>query len=434
MLADHLTGADPDAAYHGSRNATKLKVAGVDVASMGIKRPEREDDEFVRFSEPQARGLQVRGRARRQAGRRDPARRHRQGRVPDPELRPRAAAARGAGGAAVRPRRARRSPQGAAEMDDATQVCNCNGVSKGELTACVARASTRSVTGVMAATRAGKGCGSCKSLVTRIVEWAVEQGGGEVTEDESAGWYVPSIPMAKPELIEAIRERELRSVSAVFAALAPDGEHAPSKMALASLLKTVWAARVRGGEGRPLHQRPGARQHPARRHVLGRPADVRRGHHGRRAAPDRRHRRPLLHPDDQGDRRAADRPARGAQGGPPGGLGEPGHALGLRLRQIDAHGEDVRRDRLLPVRPGRLHAARDRHRGAVQGPGEPGEDEAGRGRLPPQLRRVDGQGRRDRGRVGDDRWEVYVGGAAGASIRKGDVLATVDGRDEAIRL
>ena len=52
VLADHVTGADPEAAYHGSRNATKLKVAGVAVAQMGIKRPERDDDEFVRFSEP----------------------------------------------------------------------------------------------------------------------------------------------------------------------------------------------------------------------------------------------------------------------------------------------------------------------------------------------------------------------------------------------
>lgn len=33
VLADHLTGANPAAAYHGSRVATKLKVAGVDVAS-----------------------------------------------------------------------------------------------------------------------------------------------------------------------------------------------------------------------------------------------------------------------------------------------------------------------------------------------------------------------------------------------------------------
>lgn len=41
VLADHLTGTNSLAAYHGSRTATKLKVAGVDVAAMGIKSPER---------------------------------------------------------------------------------------------------------------------------------------------------------------------------------------------------------------------------------------------------------------------------------------------------------------------------------------------------------------------------------------------------------
>ncbi len=52
VLADHITGANPRAAYHGSRMATKLKVAGVDVAAMGLKAPEHDDDEFVQFSEP----------------------------------------------------------------------------------------------------------------------------------------------------------------------------------------------------------------------------------------------------------------------------------------------------------------------------------------------------------------------------------------------
>ena len=42
---------------------------------------------------------------------------------------------------------------------------------------------------------------------------------GDVTEDASASWYVPGIPLAKPELIAAIRDQRLRSVSAVFAAL-----------------------------------------------------------------------------------------------------------------------------------------------------------------------------------------------------------------------
>jgi len=52
VLADHVTGTDLDAAYHGSRTATKLKVAGVDVASMGVQGPERDTDEHIVFSEP----------------------------------------------------------------------------------------------------------------------------------------------------------------------------------------------------------------------------------------------------------------------------------------------------------------------------------------------------------------------------------------------
>ena len=51
VLADVLTGADPDAEYHGSRTATKLKVAGVDVATMGVNTPERDDDEFLVISD-----------------------------------------------------------------------------------------------------------------------------------------------------------------------------------------------------------------------------------------------------------------------------------------------------------------------------------------------------------------------------------------------
>lgn len=36
--------------------------------------------------------------------------------------------------------------------------------------------------------------------------------------------------------------------------------------------------------------------------------------------------------------------------------------------------------------------------------------------------------------VGDDRWEIYVGGAAGAHVRKGDLLATVVGAEEVLRV
>jgi nitrite reductase (NADH) large subunit len=236
VLADHITGADPAAAYHGSRTATKLKVAGVDVAAMGLKSPERDDDEFVVFAEPR-RGVykSVVVRDDRLVGATllgdmskvaflmqafDHG-------MPLPAERVELLFDLGSPAAEV----------GVAELADDAQVCNCNGVSKGTLVRTVA-GGARSTAAVMDATRAGKGCGSCVSLVTQIVDWAT---GGETEHDPSEDWYVPAIPLAKPELVAAVRAQRLTSVSAVFAALAPDGApDAASKMALTSLLRTMW--------------------------------------------------------------------------------------------------------------------------------------------------------------------------------------------------
>ncbi|MDT7712627.1 MAG: nitrite reductase large subunit [Pseudonocardiales bacterium] len=237
VLAEHITGANPGAAYHGSRLATKLKVAGVDVAAMGLKEPERPDDEFVQFSEP-SRGIYqtviiregilvgatLLGDVSKVAALTHAFDR----RVPLPEERIKLLFDIGVPAPEV----------GAAELADEAQVCNCNGVSKGALIACV-REGQRTVGAVMGATRAGKGCGSCKGLVADIVTAAL---GGDLETDPAEGYYVPCIPMDKPRLMAEIRKRELYSVSAVFAELAQDGaEHAGSKMALASLLRMMWS-------------------------------------------------------------------------------------------------------------------------------------------------------------------------------------------------
>ncbi|MDT5009479.1 MAG: nitrite reductase large subunit, partial [Mycobacterium sp.] len=237
VLADHITGVNPVAAYHGSRMATKLKVAGVDVASMGLKGPEHEDDEFVQYSEPRRGvyktvvlrdnkliGATLVGDVSKVAFLMQAFDRG----LPMPDERVSLLFDIGTPEVAV----------GAAELSDEAQVCNCNGVNKSTIVQTV-REGEKSVTGVMAATRAGKGCGSCKGLVAQIVEWAA---GGAVEEDPSVGWYVPGIPYPKPELMQLIRELKLHSVSSVFAALAPDGkEDAGSKMALSSLLDMMWA-------------------------------------------------------------------------------------------------------------------------------------------------------------------------------------------------
>jgi nitrite reductase (NADH) large subunit len=428
VLADHLTGADPEAAYHGSRNATKLKVAGVDVASMGIMRPEREDDEFVRFSEPRKGvyksvvvrdgklvGATLLGDVEKVAFLTQSFDRG----LPLPEERVELLFQ------LAGPTEA----EGAAEMDDSVQVCNCNGVSKGAISACVA-GGTRSVTGAMAATRAGKGCGSCRSLVAQIVEWAAD---GQVEVDEKAGWYVPSIPLDKPALVSAIRERGLRSVSQVFAALAPDGEHAPSKMPLASLLKVVWAGEyVDEKDAKFINDRVHANiQRDGTFSVVPRMAGgVTTADELRRIA-------------DVADKYEI--PLIKVTGGQRIDL------LGVRKEDLPAVWEDL----AMPsgfaygksMRTVKTCVGQDFCRFGLGDSTQLGVDieERFSGLESPAKMKlaVSGCPRncaesmvKDIGivAVGDDRWEVYVGGAAGASVRKGDVLATVEGRAEAIRL
>ena len=73
-----------------------------------------------------------------------------------------------------------------------------------------------------------------------MVAQLLEAYAGEIVEDPSEHYYVPGVPLPKPELIAAIREKQLKSVSAVFHALADGKEDPGSKLGLASLLKSLW--------------------------------------------------------------------------------------------------------------------------------------------------------------------------------------------------
>ncbi|MDQ2776438.1 MAG: nitrite reductase large subunit NirB [Acidobacteriota bacterium] len=236
VLADHITGKNPNAAYLGSKVATKLKVMGVEMAAMGITEPVDDRDEIVQFTEPKKgtyKKLIIRdgrlvggillGDISKAAYLMQAFDRN----TPLPEERLSLLFDLGAPSKKVT----------VEEMPADMQVCNCNGVSKGALMSCV-KAGKRSPKAVMEATRAGMGCGSCKSMVNEIIEFAC---GGELEEDPSVHYYVPGVPLAKPDLIRACREQNLKSVSAVFLALAGGKEDPASKPGLASLLNTIWA-------------------------------------------------------------------------------------------------------------------------------------------------------------------------------------------------
>jgi nitrite reductase (NADH) large subunit len=81
------------------------------------------------------------------------------------------------------------------------------------------------------------GCGSCKGLVAQLLESYL----GEVGHDPTEHHYVPGVPLEKSQLVAEIRNRGIKSVSDVFAQLAGGREDPGSKVGLASLLKTIWS-------------------------------------------------------------------------------------------------------------------------------------------------------------------------------------------------
>jgi len=428
VLADLLTGTDPDAEYSGSRTATKLKVAGVDVATMGVNRPERDSDEFLVISEPRRGvhlsvvvrddkliGATLLGDTRKVAYLTQAFDRG----TPLPAERITLLVDLAGGAAEV----------GVAELPHDSQVCNCNGVTKADICGAVA-GGCGSVGAVMDKTRAGKGCGSCKGLVKQVVEWAAD---GDVVEDPAASWYVPGIPLAKPELMAAIREQGLLSPSAVFAALAPGGEDAKSKMGLTSLLRMIWGKdavqendakfindRVHGNIQRDgtfsvVPQIKGGVTTPAQ---LRKIADVAEKYEVPMVKITGGQRIDLL------GVRKEDLPAMWNDLGMPSG-----YAYGKSFRTVKTCvGTDFCRFGLGDST--QLGIDLETRFQGIESPAKMKMAVVGcpRNCAEAYVKDVGVVA------VGNGKWEVYVGGAAGATIRKGDLLATVDSPEAVIEL
>jgi nitrite reductase (NADH) large subunit len=122
------------------------------------------------------------------------------------------------------------------DLPDHAQICNCNGVSKGQIKEAIMIGKCHSVSKVGGCTKAGLGCGSCKTLIAQLLEAYA----GVTGEDPSENYYVPGVPLEKSQLVAEVKARRLKSVSAVFRELAGGKEDPASKVGLASLLKTLW--------------------------------------------------------------------------------------------------------------------------------------------------------------------------------------------------
>jgi nitrite reductase (NADH) large subunit len=127
----------------------------------------------------------------------------------------------------------------AAELPDTAQVCDCNGVCKAAIVAAVREDGCRTAREVMATTRAGTGCGSCKPMVKELV--AIETGGA----GEEPAYLCPCRKQTREQLAAAIRERGLRAVSEVAEACGTGRDCGTCKPALAYLVSEINANRHR---------------------------------------------------------------------------------------------------------------------------------------------------------------------------------------------
>ncbi|QEL13503.1 FAD-dependent oxidoreductase [Limnoglobus roseus] len=160
VVADVLTGANPAARYRGSKQYTKLKVAGVDVASMGLIDPQQESDEVLQVMEDR-RGI------------------YRKMVVRDSKL----VGAICVGDGESAPSLARWFDRGdelppnrldiLCSGDISTsaadrEICNCHHVTESCLVGAIKDGCT-SLPMLSEATKAGTGCGSCRGQLTNLI-------------------------------------------------------------------------------------------------------------------------------------------------------------------------------------------------------------------------------------------------------------------------
>ncbi len=234
VMADVISGFDPQAVYQGSKTGTKLKVMGVDLMSLGEKEAGADNDEVIVYREPNRgiyKKLIVRGNKLYgaillgDAAAADLLIQMFLNEQAVPENRSDLLFGDVKGVAFIQ----------AADLPDHAQICNCNGVCKKTIMEAIS-SGCETVASVGARTKAGKGCGSCRGLIAQIIEAKL----GKVSYDPSEHYYVPGVPLEKSQLVATIKAKNLKSVSAVFAVLTDGKEDADSKVGLASLLKTLW--------------------------------------------------------------------------------------------------------------------------------------------------------------------------------------------------
>ncbi len=100
---------------------------------------------------------------------------------------------------------------GVAALPDSAQVCSCHNVTKGDICAAV-RAGCSDMASLKASTKAATGCGGCAALVKQVMEYQLADLGVEVKKD-----ICEHFPWSRQELYSLIRVGNIKSFEQLLA-------------------------------------------------------------------------------------------------------------------------------------------------------------------------------------------------------------------------
>ena len=123
---------------------------------------------------------------------------------------------------------------GVSALPDSAQICSCHDVSKGEICGAVTNGCC-SVADVKGATKAGTGCGGCVPLLTSVVNYQLEALGVEVSTD-----ICEHFPHTRQELYHLVRVGKITSFADMLEKHGKGDGCEICKPAIGSILASCW--------------------------------------------------------------------------------------------------------------------------------------------------------------------------------------------------
>ncbi|QIZ77703.1 nitrite reductase large subunit NirB [Ferrimonas lipolytica] len=123
-------------------------------------------------------------------------------------------------------------------LPDSAQICSCHDVSKGDITTAVDSLIAEGgcdLSSLKACTKAGTGCGGCTQLVGQLLDKQLAAKGMEVNNDLCAHF-----PYSRTELFDVIRIRQIKTFEELLTRCGQGGGCEICRPAVGSMLASLW--------------------------------------------------------------------------------------------------------------------------------------------------------------------------------------------------